>query len=107
MLDQYQMVCYLSVGVIVGVVTSLVSRPDDPEKLDRFFELIHTPVRKGEHVATPCSLPEDPLPVEPRMFPGTSIELPKPSATDIGGFVAAWGGVAFIIWLTWTLSRSL
>lgn len=104
MADQYQMVCYLLMGVVVGILVSLRTRNESEEKLDQFFALIHTPIRAGEEVASPCTLPENPRPQEPKMFPGTSIELPRPTIVDISGFIGAWMVVALIVWLVGRLA---
>ena len=78
------------------------------EKLDKFFALIHTPIKPGEKPEAPCSLPEEHLPPEPKLLPHSkTIELPRPTWVDIGGFLAAWACVAAIIWLTSWLARVL
>lgn len=107
MFDAYQMACYLLTGIVVGVVVSLTTPDEDPEKLDRFFRLIHTPVRSGEHVERPCTLPDDPLPAEPKLFNISTIEIPKLTTLDVVGFLGAWGIVGLIIWLTKYLSVAL
>jgi inorganic pyrophosphatase len=50
MSDVWQMVSYLSAGVISGLITSLVTKRVREDKLDKFFELIHTPIKPGEVV---------------------------------------------------------
>ena len=61
---------------------------------------IRTPVRRGEQVATPCTLPDDPLPAdESKLINHPDFEIPKPTALGLGGFVAAWVVVGLIIWL--------
>ena len=105
--DLWQMALYISVGVLVGYITSLLTKRTPKEKLDHFFDLIHTPVRPGEEIPAPCTLPENPLPKGERMFRSENIELPKPSVVGMTGFIAAWIGVGFLIWLTTKLAQWL
>lgn len=101
----WQILIYLSSGVVAGILTSLLTRRTPPEKLDHFFRLIRTPVRPGEHVEVPCTLPQDPLPAETaKLLPFRDIEIPRPSLVGLGGFLAAWVLVAGIIWFTYWLA---
>ncbi len=98
MSDAWQMFAYVSAGVLVGMVTSLLTPRGDEEKLDRFYRVLHTPVQADEVVPAPCTLPENAGPPEPKMFPGSKDwELPKPTRLDVVGFVAAWVLVGLII----------
>lgn len=105
--DAWQMTAYLSAGVIVGVVVSLLTPRQPQEQLDRFFSLIHTPIKPGEEVASPCTLPEDHLPANDKLFSHPDIELPKPTVIGLGGFALAWLCVGLIIWLTNYLATAL
>ncbi len=97
----WQYVLYLSSGVIVGIGVSLVTRRPTEEKLDHFYRLIRTPIRPGEDVTEPCTLPENPLPMETgKLIPIRDIEIPRPSRVGLVGFIAAWVAVAAILWLT-------
>jgi Na+/proline symporter len=107
MMDAWQMFSYISAGVIVGIVVSLITPRQPKEKLDQFFSLIHTPVTLGEEVASPCTLPENPAPQNPTMFSHPDIELPRPTLVGLGGFAVAWCCVGFIIWLTSYLAKNL
>ena len=107
MTDAWQMFSYISAGVIVGIVTSLLTPRQSGDQLDRFFSLIHTPVTPGEEVASPCTLPENPAPQNPTMFAHPDIELPRPTLVGLGGFALAWGCVGLIIWLTSYLAKTL
>ncbi len=101
----YQMLIYASTGVIAGVIVSLVTRPVAAAKLDRFFRLLRTPIRPGEQVGAPCTLPEDPLPADDsKLVNVPSLEIPRPTRIGIVGFLAAWVVVGLIIWLTKWLS---
>ncbi len=97
----WQYVLYLSAGAITGIVVSLITKRPADEQLDRFFTLIRTPVRLGEVIEAPCTLPENPLPAETRkLIPIRDIELPWPSRVGMTGFLIAWVFVGLIIWLT-------
>ena len=102
----YQMLIYMSAGAVAGVVVSLFTKPTSREKLDHFFRLIRTPVRPGEEVKTPCTLPENPLPAEKgKLIDLPDLEIPRPTVLGLGGFVGAWCVVGFIIWLTQLLAN--
>jgi Na+/proline symporter len=97
----WQMVCYLSAGAITGIVVSLLTKRTPTDKLDHFFALIRTPIRPGEKVDVPCTLPEDHLPTEhDKLIPLADLEIPKPHLLGIVGFALAWVGVGAVIWLT-------
>jgi len=97
----WQYVLYLSSGAIVGIGVSLVTRRPSEEKLDHFYRLIRTPIRPGEDVAAPCTLPENPLPMETgKLIPIPGIEIPRPSRVGLLGFIAAWVAVGAILWFT-------
>jgi Na+/proline symporter len=99
----WQMVFYLSAGLSAGIVVSLVTRPVPPKKLENFYALLRTPVRPGEQVAVPCTLPADAVVPERRnLFPSRTLEIPVPTRTGILGFLAGWvcaGLLALALWL--------
>ena len=95
----WQMVFYLTLGLLAGTIVSLLTRPPAKEKLDRFYALIRTPVRPGEEVLEPCTLPEGAVVPEKRaLLPGTSLEILVPSRRGILGFLGSCGLVAAIIY---------
>ena len=93
----WQIFAYLSAGSLTGIVISLVTRRTPSEKLDHFFRLMRTPVRLGEEVLEPCTLPKDPLPPVPKWFNHPDIEIPRPNKVDVGGFLISWCIVGLII----------
>jgi hypothetical protein len=94
----WQMILYLGFGAATGVTVSLVTRPTDSKKLDRYYGLIRTPVIPGEHVEQPCTIPEGSETLPPRkLIPLRSLEVYVPSWRMIGGFLAGWAGVAVLI----------
>lgn len=97
--DAWTILLTLSSGVVADLVTSLMTPRTPADRLDRFFLLLRTPVRAGERVAAPCTLPDDPEPPVPRRFSRGDIGLPRPSTRDVVGFVVACGFVALIAML--------
>jgi hypothetical protein len=92
------MIFYLSAGLIVGIIASLATRPVVREKLDNFYALVRTPVRQGEKVLTPCTLPQGVVvPPKRSIFPGTNLEILIPSRVTVIGFLIACGCVFLII----------
>lgn len=102
----WQYVIYLGGAAVVGIIVSLLTRPTSQEKLDHFFLLIRTPIRKGEEVSEPCTLPENPLPPDTvRLLPFKDIEIPRPSVVGMAGFLISWVIVFLMIGLTWWLAQ--
>lgn len=97
----WQILIYLASGAIAGTGVSLLTRRAPQERLDHFFKLVRTPVRSGEKVDTPCTLPEDHLETETgKLIPLADLEIPRPTVLGLGGFIAAWIMVGAVIWLT-------
>jgi hypothetical protein len=94
----WQMVLYFSVGLVFGVVVSLLTPRVDSKKLDLYFALIRTPVRPGEEIPAPCELPTD-AQVPPRrlLISFGGLEIPVPSLQMTLGFLAGWVCVAAIV----------
>ena len=103
--DAWTMLFYLSTGVICGTIVSFLTRRPSDEKLDAFFLLMRTPVRPGEKVEAPCTLPDNSLPPIEKMFDHPEIEIPRPTRVDIAGFLLAWVFVGIIVWIPWILVR--
>ena len=95
----WQMVFYLTGGCLAGIVVSLLTRPVAKEKLDKFYALIRTPVKLGEKIDAPCTLPADAVvPPKRNIFPNSSLEIQVPSLTSVIGFLVGWACVALIIY---------
>lgn len=102
----WQMIFYLSGGLAAGIVVSLFTRPVAKEKLDKFYELVRTPVRSGEKVPAPCTLPPDAVVPEKRnIFPNTNLEIPVPSLCSVVGFLVGCGCVAGIVCAVYLLTK--
>jgi Na+/proline symporter len=94
----WQMIIYLSAGFVVLIVVSLLTRRAPAENLDRFYACLRTPVGPDEPEADPFTLPAGVQP-GPRnvLIRHPDFEIPKPTLIGIGGFLAAWLGVALLI----------
>ncbi len=94
----WQMIFYLTVGLVVMVVVSLFTKPQDKEMLDRVYECLRTPVLPGEPEAEPLTLPEGTKPT-PRsvVIDHPDFEIMKPSRVSIVGFLASWVAVGLLI----------
>ena len=101
----WQMIFYLVSGLIAGIVVSLVTKGVNPKKLENYYELLRTPVTGDEVVASPCTLPEGSTAPEPRRLirPVLGLEIPRPSAVSVAGFVVGWALVAGIIGFVYCL----
>ncbi len=94
----WQMLFYLVVGTVVGVVVSLLTRPVAREKLDNFYALTRTPIVRGEEPGEPCTIPEGTETLPRRsLLPFASLEIPVPSLTSVAGFAVGWACVAALI----------
>jgi Na+/proline symporter len=103
----WQMILYLGVGLVSGIVASLVTKPVAKEKLDRFYALIRTPIAPGEQVSVACTLPEDAVVPEKRnIFPNTNLEIAIPSRTSMIGFLIGWACVAAIIISVYMIAKA-
>jgi hypothetical protein len=102
----WQMVFYLTGGMVAGIVVSLFTRRVPERKLEDFYALVRTPVRPGEKVPAPCTLPEGAaVPPRRKLLPVRSLEVLVPSATSVLGFAAAWALVGAIILAVWLIAR--
>jgi Na+/proline symporter len=94
----WQMIIYLSAGFVVMVVVSLFTQKVPAENLDRFYACLRTPVGPDEPEAEPFTLPAGVQP-GPRnvLIRHPDFEIPKPTLIGVGGFLAAWIGVALLV----------
>jgi hypothetical protein len=92
------MIFYLSVGLVVMVTVSLATRPPDEENLNRVYECLRTPVKKGEPEVEPLTLPASTKPA-PRsvLFNHPDFEIMKPRRVDTLGFLVSCLGVGLLI----------
>jgi hypothetical protein len=94
----WQMIIYLSAGLISFVIVALLTNPMTKQKLDRFYECIRTPITPNEPEAEPFTLPAGISPA-PRnvLIQNPNWEIPKPNKVSIIGFFAGWAAVAVLI----------
>jgi Na+/proline symporter len=103
----WQMILYLSAGLIAGISVSLVTRPVSGEKLDNYYALIRTPVTPGEQPEIPCTLPDDTVVPEKRnILPNTNLEFMIPSRTSVTGFLVGWGFVVAIVVIVYMIASA-
>jgi len=102
----WQMVFYLSAGVLAGIVVSLLTRPVAEAQLETFYALARTPVAPGEPALQPCTLPAGAaVPPRRRLLPWRSLEVPVPTLTSVIGFAAAWLAVGAMIWVFYVITQ--
>jgi Na+/proline symporter len=94
----WQMIIYLSAGFIVMIVVSLFTKRVPAKNLERFYACLRTPIGPNEPETTAFTLPAGVEPA-PRnvLIDHPDFEIPKPTLIGIGGFLAAWAGVALLI----------
>jgi len=93
---------------LVMILLSLVTKPNSKEGLDRYYTKMKTPV-VPDHKADLRNLEEALLNVEAleqrKLFPGSSLEMQKPTRADWVGFVVCFGVCFAIIGLAvWVAS---
>ncbi len=94
----WQMIFYLLAGLLTMILVSLKTRPVAPEKLDRVYTCLRTPVLPGEPETEPFTLPDgiDPAPRRP-LIHHPDFEIPRPGAVAIIGFLATWVIVLILV----------
>jgi len=103
----WQMIFYLTAGLLAGILVSLFTKPVSKEKLDTYYALTRTPVTPGEEVPAPCTLPKNAVVPPPRkLFPRSNLEIAIPTRTSIIGFLIAWACVAAIVVVFVLISRA-
>jgi len=97
----WQMLFYLTTGTIIGIIVSLLTKSLNQEKLDKFYELVRTPVKMGEATPSiPCTIPENVLiPPKRKLLPFANLEILLPNWTSAIGFVASWAFVGLLIYV--------
>lgn len=95
----WQMITYLTVGTLCGIVVSLFTKPVSYEKLERFYALLRTPVQRGEpQIDMPCCIPDGVvIPPKRLLIRGADLEIIVPNRTSVIGFVVCCLGVILLI----------
>ncbi len=78
----------IAVGVLAGVIGSLVTRPPSRETIEKFFTKIYVPVGQEDKLALPI---DEAVPREKRLLTGCGLFLVKPSRQSWVGFVVTLG----------------
>jgi SSS family solute:Na+ symporter len=92
---------------VLLVVLSLVTRPENPEVLNRFFLRLRVPVQpspEADRQALEEAAREPQRWEAQKLFPGSAWELGKPSWEDLLGFGGAWLIVGVLLAALWGLS---
>ncbi len=99
MMLHWQMIFYLVTGFSAGIIVSLLTKPENKKKLDRFYELIRTPVNTVEDTpAEPCTIPEGiTIPPKRLLFKTCGLEILVPGKTSVVGFAVSWLAVGAMI----------
>lgn len=97
-----QIALLLGIGAVAGVVVSLLTPPPKQEALERFYAKLHTPIGEEEKLELPLN---EAVPQERRVVDRLGLLVAKPNLESWGGFLIAWGLVAFLIGGTWLLVR--
>ena len=81
--------------------------PVAEKQLNRYYELVRTPVAAGEPVPEePCTIPAGiAIPPKRNVFTDSSIEVMVPDRSSVYGFVASWGLVGVLIYFFFAVTR--
>ncbi len=94
----WQMIIYLSIGLVVLVVVSLFTQRVATERLDRLYACLRTPIGADEPEAEPFTLPSGVQAGRRKvLIDHPDFEIPRPTAVGILGFAAAWVGVGLLV----------
>jgi len=106
MLDTFSLLPKIVLPFVVMIIASLFTRRNRKESLDRYYVKMKTPVdpdpeRDRENLAASYAQPD--RYESEKLFPGTDLEMLRPTALDIGGFLltfaACFGIVGLVIWV--------
>ncbi len=76
------------VGVLAGVIGSLITRPPGRETIEKFFTKIYVPIGQEDKLALPL---DEAVPRQKRLLTGCGLFLVKPSRQSWVGFVVTLG----------------
>jgi Na+/proline symporter len=76
------------VGVLAGVIGSLVTKPPSRETIEKFFTKIYVPIGQEDKLALPI---DEAIPKQKRILPGSGLFLVKPSRQSWIGFALTLG----------------
>jgi hypothetical protein len=76
------------VGVLAGVIGSLVTKPPNRDTIEKFFTKIYVPIGQEEKLELPL---EEVVPQSSRWFTAGGLFIVKPSRQSWVGFVVTLG----------------
>ena len=76
------------VGVLAGVIGSLITKPPSRETIEKFFTKIYVPIGQEDKLALPL---DEAVPQNKRLLTGSGLFLVKPSRQSWVGFVITLG----------------
>ncbi|UCH36298.1 MAG: sodium:solute symporter family protein [Armatimonadota bacterium] len=97
-----QMALYIPVGILAGIVVSLVTPAPNRASLDRFFTKIHTPIGHDDKLGLSF---DEAVPPHARLIDAAGILVCKPSRQSWLGFVVAWLIVGILVGGMWLIVR--
>jgi SSS family solute:Na+ symporter len=100
-LDTLELPAAIVAPFLVMVLLSLVTRPNDPQALDRLYVRMKTPVDpdpQADRRKLEASYADPGRFDHRRLFPGSSLEFQRPTAADAMGFVVCFVVCFLIIW---------
>ncbi len=102
----WQMVIYLTAGLVAAVAVSLLTPRVPEERLDRFYECLRTPISPGEPETQPFTLPPGTAPA-PRhvLIKHRDFEVPRPTLVGIIGFLVGWAFVGSLIFTLYLIMK--
>ena len=96
--EPWQIVFYLSVAIVAGVLASLLTDKPNKDKVKLFHDLIGTPVQPEEIIEKPCTLPMGVVHTpRKKWFKNTNFEICAPSKVSYIGFGLSWLAVGIMI----------
>ncbi len=102
----FQMLAYLSAGLITMILVSLCTKRTDPEKLNRLYRCLRTPVSPDENIIEPFTIPEHSQPEKvTKIIPHPDFELTIPNKTGLWGFALAWLFVGLMLAAVYAIAR--
>ena len=92
----------LATGIVFGVLGSLLSRPPDRDRVERFFTRIYTPIGQEDRLELPL---DEAVPPEKRLITACGLFIVKPSTQSWVGFLLTAGiCLALVGIMTWLLT---
>ncbi|MBC8471383.1 MAG: sodium:solute symporter family protein [Planctomycetes bacterium] len=76
------------VGVLAGVIGSLVTKPPSRETIEKFFTKIYVPIGQEDKLALPL---DEAVPRQKRLLPGSGLFIVKPSRQSWIGLLVTLG----------------